>query len=66
MTDGEGDPVVEEPFLFEREDHQKQVFVDVLQALAPPDPIRVEGLWNERFELRGGVHFGVTSCLPPF
>jgi hypothetical protein len=33
MSEREGNPVVEEPLGFEREDRQQQVFMDVFQAL---------------------------------
>jgi hypothetical protein len=51
-----GDPVVEQPLLFEGEDGQEQVFVDVFEVLAPPDTFRIERLRDERFELSGSVH----------
>jgi hypothetical protein len=51
VAQGEGDPVVQEPLVFERKDGQEQVFVDVLQGLAQTKAFRVKRPGNERFEL---------------
>lgn len=51
LPQGEGDPVVEQPFVLEREDRQEKIFVDVFQGLADAATVRIQRPGNERLEL---------------
>jgi hypothetical protein len=56
MSESEGNPVVEEPLGFEREDRQQQVFMDIFQALAEAEFLGFKRPWNKRLELVRGLH----------
>src|SRR5207248_9491291 len=56
-----GDPVVELPLLFERQDAQEQLFVDVLAFAAALDALRLQRLVNEPLDVARRVHGGGTS-----
>jgi len=51
LPQGEGDPVVEQPFVLERQDRQEKLFVDVFQGLADAATVRIQRSGNERLEL---------------
>jgi|GEM_PF-6741859 len=60
MSERESDPVVQNPLFFELEDGQKQVFVDVFQALPEAKALGVKRLGYERLELFRSLHSAIT------
>jgi hypothetical protein len=60
MSQREGDPIVQKPFLLEFQDGQQQTFVDVLEALPEPKALGVKRPGDERFELVRSLHLAIT------
>lgn len=60
MSQREGDPVIQKPFLLERQDREQEIFVDVLEALAAPKAVCVKRPGDERLELVGSLHLAIT------
>ena len=60
MSQREGDPVVQEPFLLEFQNGQQEVFVDIFEALAESEAFNIKWPGDERFELVRSLHLAIT------